>query len=220
MRYPFVLFRGDIHHAALVADLQGDPYIADLSYRNPMLDRIDVRDQRQFQRLLEEEMQPDCSWGFAGYLERRDSLLRGYPQMISQRRLFHLGLDIIVSKGTPLRAPLNATVERSDYEPGEGNYGGFALLKHSIAGCEVFYSLYGHLDRKRLPPQGTHVAAGDVFAHTGGFEDNGNWYFHTHLQIITERGLRQGYQSKGYCAAEDLPHINDLCPSPVPLFRR
>ena len=38
--------------------------------------------------------------------------------------------------------------------------------------------------------------------------------------MITERGLAEGYLSKGYCAAVDLPEMNDLCPSPVPLFRR
>ncbi len=220
MKYPYLLYGADIRPAAIIADLQGDPYIFDLSYRNPLLDRIDVGDQRHFQRILEQQMQPDHSWGLAGYLERRDSLLKNYPQMVSEKRFFHLGLDIMVPKGTALHAPLPATAVQSGWEPGKGNYGGFALLKHSPAGCEAFYSFYGHLDRKRLPKPGTELAAGEVFAHTGDFEDNGNWYYHTHLQIITEEGLQAGYLSKGYCAAEDLGRIGDLCPSPLPLFRR
>ncbi len=220
MRYPYVLYHQDVQPAAIVANLKGDPYMVDLSYKNPVLERIDVRDQRRFQRILEKEMKPRHSWGLAGYLERRDSLLRGYPQMVTENRVFHLGLDIIVPEATPLHAPLRATIIRTGYEPEEGNYGAFALLKHSLSGCEAFFSFYGHLERKRLPSPDTRFEAGEVFAFTGDFDDNGCWYYHTHLQIITERGLKEGYLSKGYCAAQDLPEIDDLCPSPLPLFKR
>ena len=64
------------------------------------------------------------------------------------------------------------------------------------------------------------VAAGATFAEIGDFHENGNWFYHTHIQTITQKGLDRGYLSKGYCAQADLAEMNDLCPSPIPLFKR
>lgn len=220
MKYPYLVYQQHLDHAPIFADLEGDPYVADLSTANLLLDQIDVRDQQTYQRILEREMQPSYKWGFSGYLENRKSLLRDCPQMMEEGRYFHLGLDIIVARGTPLCAPLAAEVAQAGYEEGEGNYGGFVLLKHPSEQFETFYSFYGHLDSDRLPAVGIAFLPGEPFAFIGDFHQNGNWFYHTHLQIITERGLAEGYLSKGYCAAEDLPWINGLCPSPLPLFRR
>ena len=140
--------------------------------------------------------------------------------MVVDQRFIHLGLDVIVGLGTPLHAPLSATVADSGYEEGEGNYGGWVLLKHANPHFETFYSLYGHLCKSRLPHAGQDVAAGAVFAEIGDFNENGNWFYHTHMQVVTQRGLDQGYLSKGYCSQADLSRINDLCPSPIPLFKR
>jgi hypothetical protein len=159
-------------------------------------------------------------WGFSPYLEHRDTLLGDCPQMVADKRFIHLGLDVIVDLGTSLHAPLDAMVEESGYESGEGNYGGFVLLKHESEGFETFYSFYGHLCKDRLPVPGTHFTAGRPFAQIGDFHENGNWFYHTHIQVITQKGLEQGYLSKGYCAASDLGRINDFCPSSVPLFKR
>jgi hypothetical protein len=220
MKYPFALYNAGLARAPIFPGLQGDPFVADLSRQNPLLDDIDVRDQRRFQNLLADQMEPHYTWGFSGYLERRDSLLRSCPQMVTQQRFYHLGLDIIVACGTRLHAPLQAVVVQTGYEAGEGNYGGFVLLKHHIDGARPFYSFYGHLSRGDLPDTDRRLRAGEAFATIGDFHENGNWFYHTHLQVITEAGLEQGYIDKGYCAAADLPEINDLCPSPLPLFLR
>jgi hypothetical protein len=111
-------------------------------------------------------------------------------------------------------------VAESGYESGEGNYGGFVLLAHSSPSFETFYSLYGHLCRDKLPMTGQTFSAGAAFAEIGDFHENGNWFYHTHIQVITAKGLERGYLSQGYCAAADLKEINDLCPSPIPLFKR
>jgi hypothetical protein len=220
MHYPYLLYCRSIRHEPVFPDLTGEPCVIDLSHRNPELDAMDVRDQESFQRKLDERMGPTCSWGFAGYLERRDSLLRDCPQMMEQGRFFHLGLDVIVPRGTPLHAPLSAVVADTGYEEGEGNYGGWVLLRHQEPGCKPFYSLYGHLCRTALPEKGRILAAGEAFAATGDFHENGNWFYHTHIQVITQEGIARGYVSKGYGTAEDLPFMEDLCPSPLPLFKR
>jgi hypothetical protein len=218
MIYPYLLYSRRIDHRPIFNGLDGDPCVVDLSHRNPLLAEIDVRNQRHFQAILDAQM-GDHRWGVAGYLERRDSLLRGCPQMIAENRLYHLGLDILVPMSTPLHAPLNAVVAESGYEPGEANYGGFVLLRHESPLFDAFYSFYGHLGRGSLPAAGQRIAAGEPFAAVGDFHENGNWFYHTHLQVITERGFSDGYVSKGYCARSDLAEMNDLCPSPLPLFK-
>jgi murein DD-endopeptidase MepM/ murein hydrolase activator NlpD len=139
--------------------------------------------------------------------------------MAAEKRFIHLGLDVIVDLGTPLHAPLDGIVEDSGYEAGEGNYGGYVVLRHHSPSFETFYSFFGHLCIDRLPPAGERVPAGGVFAEIGDCHENGNWFYHTHVQVITRKGLTLGYGSKGYCSEADLTEMDTLCPSPIPLFR-
>jgi len=219
MYYPFLLYCRKITHRPVFPELKGDPFIADLSTTSPLLAGRNVRDQKGFQQVLDEMMGSEYSWGVSPYLERRDTLLGDCPQMVAEKRFIHLGLDVIVSLGTPLHAPLDAVVADSGYESGEGNYGGYVLLKHESPYFETFYSFYGHLCRDRLPAAGKAFPAGAAFAETGDFHENGNWFLHTHIQVITRRGLEVGYAAKGYCNETDLAEMNNLCPSPIPLFK-
>ena len=219
MYYPFLLYSKKFEHRPVFPGLRGDPFIADLSTNSPLLKGMNVRDQEELQRVLDEKMGAEYSWGVSPYLEMRDTLLGDCPQMVAEKRFIHLGLDVIVGLGTPLHAPLDATVVESDYESGEGNYGGYVLLKHDSHSFESFYSFYGHLCKDRLPAVGKTFPAGASFAAIGDFHENGNWFYHTHIQVITRKGLEMGYISKGYCSKEDLAEMNDLCPSPIPIFK-
>lgn len=219
MYYPFLLYSKKVKHRPVFPGLVGDPFIADLSTNSSLLQGMDVRDQKGLQRVLDEKMGSEYRWGVSPYLERRDTLLGDCPQMVADKRFIHLGLDVIVGLGTSLHAPLDATVAESGYESGEGNYGGYVLLKHESPSFESFYSFYGHLCKDRLPAAGKTVPAGAAFAEIGDFHENGNWFFHTHIQVITRQGLERGYASKGYCTEQDLVQINDLCPSPIPIFK-
>jgi hypothetical protein len=219
MYYPFLLFNKKIIHQPVFPRLKGDPYIADLSTGSPLLQGINVRDQVKFQKVLNEKMGSKYRWGLSPYLERRDTLLGDCPQMVAEKRFVHLGLDVIVDLGAPLHAPLDAKVEDSGYESGEGNYGGYVLLQHRSPHFKTFYSFYGHLCKDRLPAVGKMFSAGAAFAEIGDFHENGNWFYHTHIQVITQEGLQTGYVSKGYCNEKDLAKMNDLCPSPIPIFK-
>lgn len=219
MYYPYFLYSANIDHFPLFAKLKGDPYILDLSNKSKLLKEIDARDQRSFQQILEKAMGKSYGWGLSSYLERREILLADCPQMVAEKRFVHLGLDVIVPLGKTLYAPLGATVSKSGYESGEGNYGGFVLLKHESPQFETFYSFYGHLCKNYLPQKGTVFKAGSPFAQIGDFHENGNWFYHTHVQILTQQGLDEGYLTKGYCREADLAKINDLCPTPIPLFK-
>ena len=219
MYYPFLFYSQKFKHRPVFPGLKGDPFIADLSTNSPLLQRMDMRDQESLQRILDKKMGSAYRWGVSPYLERRDTLLGDCPQMVAEQRFIHLGLDVIVELGTPLHAPIDATVAESGYENGEGNYGGYVLLKHKSPSFETFYSFYGHLGRDRLPAAGKTFPAGAAFAKIGDFHENGNWFHHTHVQVITRKGLEMGYASKGYCSEEDLVEMNDLCPSPIPIVK-
>lgn len=198
--------------------LKGPPLLLDLSFHNPELADMDMTDQVQFQQYIEQKLGTDYSWGVSGYLEFRSTLLGHLPQMKADQRFFHLGLDVMVPVGAPLYAPLDGVVEETGYEPGTGNFGGYVLLRHE-GDFETFYSLNGHLNPDSFKAVGTTVKQGEAFATIGDFSNNGNWFPHTHLQILTKKGYIEGYLSKGYCTSEMLPEIQYLCPSPLHLFR-
>ena len=137
-------------------------------------------------------------------------MLSDYPHMVEEQRFFHLGLDVIVPLETLLYSPLHSTVKESGYEQGDGNYGGYVLLMHESYHFETFYTLYGYLKNVDLPLAGQRFSAGESFTRIGNFHENGNSFYHTHIQVITQEGLDLGFLSKGYCAASELAKINRL----------
>ncbi len=219
MQYPYVAYSEKVDIQPVFKGLSGDPFVVDLSVGSPVFNEVDILDQHAFQAWLEVKMEGRFTWGLASYLEDRQTILSQYPQMREEERYFHLGLDIIVDLDTPLYAPLDAVVQESYYEEGEGNYGANVLLRHDSDHFETFYCIYGHLNKERLPEPGAAFKAGEVFARIGDFHENGNWFYHTHLQVITQKGYDEGWVSKGYCAAKDLAVMDSICPSPLSLFR-
>lgn len=219
MKYPYIAYSKKIDIQPVFRNLTGDPLVVDLSVTSSLFDTMEVRDQKRFQKHLDDTMKGQYTWGVSSYLENRETVLSECPQMVAEQRFYHLGLDIIVPLGTPLHAPLDASVMESGYEAGDGNYGGHVLLRHDSPFFETFYSFYGHLNREKLPAAGENFKAGQAFAYIGNFHENGNWFYHTHFQIITQKGFENGYLSKGYCAAKDLARMDGLCPSPLSLFR-
>jgi len=219
MKYPYIAYSPKVDIQPVFKNLTGDPIDVDLSVHSTLFDTMDVRDQKNFQHRLEDMMKDQFTWGVSSYLENREVVLSQCPQMVEEQRFYHLGLDIIVPLATPLHAPLDAYVKESGYEAGEGNYGSYVLLMHKSPFFEPFYSFYGHLNRESLPAPGARIKAGEPFARIGDFHENGNWFYHTHLQVITQKGLDLGYLSKGYCTAADLCVMDSLCPSPLSLFK-
>jgi len=217
--YPYNTYSEGLDIKPVFKGLTGGPLVLDMSVESPIFNQVDVLNQKVFQTYIYQLMKDNYSWGIAAYLEDRQKVLSQYPQMVEEQRYYHLGIDIIVPLGTPLYAPLNSVVHISDYESGDGNYGAHVLLRHESPDFETFYSLYGHLDRQRLPKINSSLIAGEPFAFIGDFCDNGNWFYHTHLQILTQMGLDQGYLSKGYCALKDLKKMDKYCPSPLSLFK-
>ena len=217
--YPYVLFNDRLKPAPLF-NRSGNPYHLCLTEENDRIRDLDPKDPERFQALIDREMKGRYTWGLSPYLEKRDMILRYFPQMVEEKRYYHLGVDIVLEASTQLFAPLDSTVMEAGYEDGMGNYGGYVILNTQNPACDraPFYTLYGHLDPESLPSQNSHLKAGAPMGRIGGFSVNGGWYTHTHMQIITGPGLREGYFHKGYCSEKTLHRIHLLCPSPIPLL--
>ena len=148
-----------------------------------------------------------------GYLEYREQLLCDIPQMASDKRYYHLGVDVNAPAGTEIYAPFDAEVIISEYEPGKGNYGGMVVIR-----VDNYYILFGHLDPSTIAPVGTRLAKGQLIGRLGDESCNGDWFPHLHLQVLTQQAFDNGWVSKGYCTEHDLPRINEFCPDPMYLL--
>ncbi len=220
MHYPYFLLQNQTPVFPLFGDVnKGDPFIFDFSDDNPETLELDERDQIMMTKYITRKLgEAKADWGVGGYLQRRANLLRFFPQIVGEERFFHLGLDITAPLGATLFAPLAGTLVESGYEKGEGNYGGYAVLKHT-GNFDTFYSFYGHLSPETVVQEGTELKAGEPFARLGDYDQNGNWFYHTHLQVLTEKGYGDGFVHKGYCTEKMIATIGEYAPSPLFLLR-
>jgi len=135
------------------------------------------------------------------------------------RRTIHLGIDVFAPAGTPVFAPLDATVFHVENRTGRLDYGGVVILQHRTDHGEAFYTLYGHLDPRvavSLKP-GTLVSAGTQFAELGDASNNGGWDPHVHFQLaLTTDGLGDDWPGVSMPDAIDL--WTGICPNPAALL--
>lgn len=83
----------------------------------------------------------------------------GRPDPFTGERAFHQGLDISTSKGQPVYATANGTVESAGYS---GEYGNLIVLRHDFG----LSTRYGHLSKFNVRP-GASVKRGDVIGLVG-----------------------------------------------------
>lgn len=199
--------------------LRGKPYIFDFSSNNPKTSEYNLTDFHEFNQMIFEEMDnSSCQWGIGRYLEERKNLLRAYPNIIEEQRYYHLGLDIVAPYDTPMYCPLEAEVFKVGKEQQLGNYGGYIMLKHNINEV-VFYSFYGHLKTPHTVRVGDQIKAGEEFTRIGQESDSGGWFCHTHLQILTQQAIVDGYTDWGYISPSMMTDLDKYFPSPYFLFR-
>ena len=106
----------------------------------------------------------------------------------SERRTIHIGLDLFAPAGTPVHAPLDATIHAFADNAVPQDYGPVIILRHEMEDGGAFYTLYGHLSRASLRGLaiGRRIERGEQFAALGAPDENVGWTPHLHLQIITD----------------------------------
>jgi 4-aminobutyrate aminotransferase-like enzyme/Ser/Thr protein kinase RdoA (MazF antagonist) len=134
---------------------------------------------------------------------------------VAERRTIHLGMDLFVHPGTPIRAPLEGTVEGMAINGAPQDYGPVVILRHRSGEGEEFFTLYGHLTRDSLGKltKGQRIAPGEVFASVGDVHENGGWPPHLHFQIILDL-LGQGTDFPGVAYASERGLWTSLSPDP------
>ncbi|KPK03325.1 MAG: hypothetical protein AMS20_10835, partial [Gemmatimonas sp. SG8_28] len=110
-----------------------------------------------------------------------------------ERRTVHLGIDLFMEAGAPVRAPLDGIVHAVRDNRAPLDYGPTVILRHEPADGPTFFTLYGHLNPDCLAlTAGTAVSRSHAFARIGCFADNGHWPPHLHFQIVTDLLDRDG----------------------------
>lgn len=220
MFYPLNLLKSQINIFPLFGEkLKGEPYIFDFSSSSKNIEKYLVDDFNSLQKNIFDELKLNkAEWGIGRYLEERKKILSKFPQFLSEGRFYHLGIDIVVPADFYLFAPVKATVFKIGMDKGFRNYGGYVVLKHDINDA-FFYSFYGHLKTDFLIKEGDEIKQGARFAQIGEREDSGEWYTHTHLQILTQKTIDENLMTKGYASEENLKKIEEYFPSPYFLFK-
>lgn len=144
---------------------------------------------------------------------------RNGPWLASDRRTVHLAVDAFAPAGTPVFAPMDATVHVIENRTGHLDYGGVVILAHDTPEGDQFYTLYGHLDPAvcdKLKP-GQHLKKGIAFCTLGDPSQNGGWAPHIHFQMaLTLDGLGDDWPGVG--DPDDNYLWRAICPNPAALL--
>ncbi len=154
---------------------------------------------------------------YGGYLEDRSHLWRGH--YLPEGPQAHLGVDYNVPDGTRVALCCGGTVTHTARDGSFGGWGGmlvFRLDTPPVAGADYLY--YGHLAWEDLVKVGQHLRAGEIVGHIGKPHQNGQWFPHLHVQLVSQRqmDLAKGVPEKvdGYMpppvAAADFPDPRPL----------
>lgn len=175
-----------------IIETDGKAIVLDLSIGSRLRDtEINNLGVEEFSALINEVMrEADTDFAFGRYAEPRElySTESFASDETGERRTIHMGLDLFCAVDTPVRAPLDGTVELLGNNARDLDYGPMIVLRHATDTGQIFYTLYGHLSLDTLGSieQGQQVRAGEQIATVGAPPHNGNWPPHLHLQLVLD----------------------------------
>ncbi len=142
--------------------------------------RMRREDPVEFQRTCARHLGNTIVYG--GWMEIRSNFLAG-TYLDDEEKYVHLGVDVWVSKGTAVMAPMSLDfVDAHVDSDSNGGWGGVALLKHPIRNGLFF--LFAHLAPQHLCSSSR--LKGELIGRIGGVERNGGWCPHLHIQAIDQ----------------------------------
>ena len=100
----------------------------------------------------------------------------------------HIGVDIYAAAGTPVRAPLPATVLRVTHHSGAQDPGATVILQHLCGEDARCFTLYGHLLAESVAglTKGQRIEPGHVLGEVGTSEPGAGKLAHLHFQLATD----------------------------------
>ena len=196
--------------------------VLDLSVASPILTARDTDDTAEFTRRTFDAMhRAEAGLGLGRWGEPRGFYLTeafaGRPSELPERRTVHLGIDVFVEAGAPVRAPLPGRVASVKDHDARLDYGPTVILEHD-GPDGPFWTLYGHLERASVAglAVGTPVSAATAFARVGPAPENGDWPPHLHLQILLDLMGFDG-DFPGVASPRERRVWLSWCPDPSPL---
>jgi murein DD-endopeptidase MepM/ murein hydrolase activator NlpD len=154
-----------------------------------------------------------AKYGIGGYNEHRTVYSRSKVfNTADEPRRLHLGVDVWGEAETPVFAALDGVVHSFAFNDNYGDYGATIILQHQLDGF-VFHALYGHLSLKDLDGlhEGKLFAKGEMVAHFGMPNENGEWPPHLHYQLIIDMQSRKG-DFPGVCKLSERDQYLANCP--------
>ncbi|MCV2873253.1 aminotransferase class III-fold pyridoxal phosphate-dependent enzyme [Defluviimonas sp. WL0050] len=161
-------------------------------------------------------------YGLGSYGEKRSvyTAAQFADAASEERRTRHLGIDVFASAGTPVHAPFPGRVHTIAYNAEPLDYGHTLIIEHATPEGVPFYTLYGHLGGSLpgLLAEGQEVAAGELIAHFGDWDENGGWAPHLHFQVMTDMLSQKGnFFGVGHDSLWDV--WSGICPDPNLILR-
>lgn len=209
-------YKHQFHSVIPLKTNQDKIYTLDLSTSNQSLTPYIYSDRQLFAAYINDHLQKyDCQYAIGRYNEWRaiynsGNLFNGavFPDKL------HVGVDIWGKVNTPIHAFMGGMVHSFAFNSLPGDYGATLILSHQLDSIS-FYTLYGHIALKdiSLLEPGNYVSRGNIIAHIGAPEENGNWPPHLHFQIITNLELYEGVYP-GVCSRADAEKFLFNCPDP------
>ena len=87
--------------------------------------------------------------------------------------------------GTAVHAFAPGEIFLTGFYPERYDYGHVVVTRHTLHG-QTLWALHGHLSAKSLEGKvpGAAVEQGEVIGWMGDKEENGEWFPHTHFQLV------------------------------------
>lgn len=223
----FSRFLSNINNQSLYVidpNIPTSKYVAlDLSVDNEDLSKVDVSNVESLGAYIDSEITTKNGLvAYGGYIERRAIYDRSSYFNSEEKeavRNIHLGLDIWLSAGSTIYAPLAGVVHSFKNNLNFGDYGPTIILQHTIQN-HTFHTLYGHLSLKSIQSLsvGQEFKQAEVIGALGSELVNGNYPPHLHLQIIRDMHSNFG-DYPGVCSAKTLQFYKENCPDPNLLLK-
>ena len=202
-------------HKVVPFDPENDKLLLlDFTAANTDLNDYILNNTEKFSTYINTKLQiTNAKYGIGGYDEHRTVYSRSkvFDSADEPRRL-HLGVDIWGEAETPVFAALDGVVHSFAFNNNYGDYGGTIILQHQLDGF-TFHTLHGHLSLKDLDGlyEAKPIAKGDLIAHFGVAEENGNWPPHLHFQLIIDMENKVG-DYPGVCKLSERDQYLANCP--------
>ncbi len=144
---------------------------------------------------------------YGGWLENRSFLWKG-SYLEKTGNFIHLGVDFNVPSGTKIYANHEMKIVHieNDYP-----------LKHGWGQMLIGYVekldiciLYGHLSPENSYRKNGIIKAGEVIGVVGTKSENGFWFPHLHVQVITKEYFDIVDSANAWEGFDGYGHINDL----------